>query len=283
MMADEGEKKKKKKEKKQDQPDLVSSQPSDQQQQQSLSENGRDILSVYSVEGIPPVLLSDNEMKKITIHVDILPNMTGRQQPIVKDLVFPGTDGQVRLICIGCKRWSVKGDVSIGVDIGEVPKTVTMNSSTHVFTLMSNHQSSYPECLFAVKPDSHTRQMFPLMKEAEIDRGYGPAHTSGGGEMVAVSVDLDPKTRYPLCPVGYLLKRDLDMSGTPYTLVKYGSSNCIEIAYKKFLEMAADYKVQIRDNRVIFSKAKGDKLVFTPSNPSPFYASMMLDIYYCKI
>ncbi len=292
-MAEVEKKKKKKKEKS----ESIVHQPLEAEEvpegEVEISEYGREISSVYSVQGIPLTLLS-GDLRKITIHVDIQPNFagngsarqlpTGHNNPTVKEIVFPEKgEAPVRLVCIGCKRWSVKGDVSIGVDIGDVPKTVTMNSSTHVFTLMSNHQSSYPEPLFSVKPDSVIHQMFPSMTEASIDKGYGPAHTSGGGQMVAVSVDLDPKTRYPLCPVGFLLKRDLDLSHTPYELVKYGSSSCIEITHTKFLEMAADFKAQIRDNRVLFSKAKGDRLVFTPSNPSVFYASMILDIYYCKI
>ncbi len=275
------------------------------------------MVKVYSVEEVPNFLFNE-KMMKITVHMDICSarprsspptvDPTRRMSAKVTDsgddqinppyitgtngttknahitqhqLIFPGVTGPVKITCIGCKRWSVRGDVSIAVDFGvDGPKTVRMNSSEHLFTLAANHSSYGPECLFALKPDSPLQTLFPKLTEKDVDKGCFP--TFGPLPMVAAPVDLNPDTGMPVCPVGYVMREIFEAGHQPYKLLPMGNNmSYIEVTRDYFNAQAESLKDQVRDGRINFNPAE-HRVIFTPSNLNDYYASITFDIYYCK-
>lgn len=263
--------------------------------------NAREMMFVYGIEEIPKTLMN-HDIFKVSIHVDIpstavkyyntAPQPAGNgnypQQPslstVRQELVFPEIlEGPVRIVCVGCKRWSIRGDSSIGVDIGNFPKNTWMNKAQYMFTMSANHHSTGPECLFQVTPDPPISELFPTLTAADLEKNVGPVYGPGKSDYVSLAVDLDPGTGLPMCPVGFFLKRDLDSEGKDYKLMTYGDYSCIETTRTKYLVVLAKYKSQLNDNKVMFHSANGDRLVFTVSNTQTvFYGSITLDIYYCK-
>jgi hypothetical protein len=186
----------------------------------------------------------------------------------------------IRFVCFGVKRWSVRGDVSIGVNIPGVPTHVSMNSRKFAFTMSANQTcSGIPECLYRLKAAPFVRKHIQKIEEHELDGG---GVNSVNGALIALPVELQDDGVTPICPVGYLFKILCETEGRKCPTKKYGDIHCVELAKDKYEQVLMDFKRDLRESSTFFHP-NHDKITFTPNNTAnSYYGSVTFDIYYIR-
>jgi hypothetical protein len=243
--------------------------------------------NLYDVDEIPASIASE-DIVMLTVHLDISRGPTNPSTGEISFLLpFPNKNLPVKLICIGSRRWTVQGNVSLGLNFCSrmssdplIQPTVIMNGSPFLYTMMANGQYYQPECLFSLKPDQFVRKVFPSIKEHELDVNCINAPSIDGKEMVALPYELDKKN-CPVCPVGYLAWYSLTQNKLSFQQEKFGKYHCLIMQRSVYLQTLEKFKQDLRDSRVLFRPME-DRLIVTSTSNAHFHASIVLDIFYCR-
>lgn len=250
----------------------------------------------------PPNILFKKPIDRIRIHKEFC--STSRQRPILQ----PGQPGQnsaalvghewhhsnkqesfaipiptkkeelINLVAIGINRWTITGDVSIGINFSgqSIPKPTIMGSSSFVKTLPANGSNNEAEPIFVIKPDSHLRTNYPDMTVEELTKNI-PSYP----QQDKVALPYEFRDKKPYCPIGFILKEALDAIGEDYDVDEAFGVKCIILEKKKYQTLLDEKKKDLDDTRIVWN-VKENMIELCPSNQTnKFHASIIFDIYYC--
>jgi hypothetical protein len=240
----------------------------------------------YRISNLPQLMQEEN-VQRMLIHFDFSRKIdfarnTGETlipQPFVKGL---NKERIVQIVSIGCPEWSLKGDTSLLVNMTGVVGTRHHDGKTAAFTLLSNKTSQTEELIYMMKNDSYVlRKKFPDITVENCENGVQPVIGKRQGEIVArhLPVDTDEHGEI-ICPLGYFTKQTLDDNGTPYQLTLNDGRKCIrmeEVIYQKWVETFKDI---IRESHLRGDLRSFHLTVEPTATNAPFYASMLLEIFY---
>jgi len=244
-----------------------------------------------------PDIYADKEIKYVKLHFDIHSNnnngllRTTNNNHIESvndnlDYHLFSIDKWVTVICIGCPRYSLVGDTSIGIDFPKISSEPQrfLSKRPYSYILMSNYRSHQREIIYQISPTDECRQSFPNLDENHFMDGIQEHKENGLVVARFVPICMNEKNRLK-CPFGYMTYINLTKIGKQhnyYPIKKHGDDDCYLIPENDFTHKFNEFKKAMSDTQVTIN-LNDYKIRFHPNNNTvKFVGSVSFDFFYIE-
>ncbi len=250
----------------------------------------------YKINAPPPECMIQRMGEKrafnfnhIRQHIDFSRHFDGnRTIESIEHLLIPPsvtTAGRhIYIVAIGLVHWCLSGKTALGVNITDIPATITMGSTPFLCTLL-------PECsqiraydiLFQTRPKTLTDRWFPYFKESDATVGI-KINRDDLGETYFLPIGMDAEKKRAVCPLGYfrhkLLEENKEKPKLTVDTVRGTRMEGFLLEKEEYCDLLVDFKNCVADSRIQVD-AKTFKVGVVPKYPKEdFRASIVLDLYY---